>query len=191
MKKNQEKNTQILKYYKGYCNFIDGGKTIAATFNVTNTQQNHKTSSFGCTPLKSSAPFGVTTLECEKKGGTDCNYTLRMMTDKIDSRLLARFDVGGPSHKDPNQPMKKQSVPTPHLHTYDENGILYCYQTEELRSMAHKDPNLPIESGFGFFCRHYNISSEDGQTTPVIVTAPDGILDMDFNDIDPNENIDF
>ena len=82
-------------------------------------------------------------------------------------------------------------MPTPHLHSYNEKGVLYCYQTEELKRMASVSPDLPLAQGFGLFCSYYNITAEDGASLPRITTAPDGALDMDFDDNDPNANIEF
>lgn len=191
MKKYITPDLQIISLYNSYIDFLKANKTMPGLFSVIKEQGNHKSSRFGSVPLNCAVPLGNSSLECEKKGVMDCNYTLRMMSDKIESRLLARFDVGGPAHRNRGEAMSRQPVPTPHLHSYNEKGVLYCYQTEELKRMAAVSPDLPLARGFGFFCSHYNIKAEDGVSMPRVTTAPDGALDMDFNDNDPNANIDF
>jgi hypothetical protein len=103
---------------------------------------------------------------------------------------LMRFDAKGGTHKNnfSDIPLREQSVPTPHLHRFEQDGTSRAYPVEPEQA-RHVDE---LEFGFAYFCHAAKISTTEGNL-PVVRVVPKGEYKCDFpeNNIDPNENITF
>ena len=162
MSKIPKADIEIQAILEDYNLFLDCNKSIAMPFLVNQRDPNHITSLKGESNLRSDVPLGNTILECEIREKSEFNYSFKVLTDAITSRMLIRFDEGNGVHRNRHLPIPvdQQQVPTPHFHQFGEDGIFYAYQPEGLK--AQSSP-IGIHEGFTLFCNHCHIVDENPQ----------------------------
>ncbi len=182
-------NRELLTILNDYELFMSSEKRTNLPFYVTQTKNNHPTSLYNTQSLTSEYEFGHVTIDCEMRDKSPYNYSFQILTDKVQSRVLARLDEGNGTHRNniPTIPLAEQEVTTPHFHKYNSSGIFIAYKTN---SLIHKSGRpLAIGEGIGLFCEEENISVDDN-TTELIKVHPDGELPIE-EDIDPLNGISF
>ena len=188
MSKKIKVDREILKILDDYHLFLDSEKTIdEMPFCVNKKDTNHKSSLTGESVIKASHPFGRTTFECEVREHNEFDYSFKILSDKIQSRLLFRMDEGGGTHWNRHLPIPidKQQVPTPHFHKIDDDGIEYAYRTDVLESQQSP---LNIHDGFAIMCDECHIKNDIIE----ISIQEEGTLPLEFKpETDPLQDIVF
>jgi len=180
-------DNEILSILNDYHLFIDSVKKVEMPFYVDEIDKNHVTSLKGESILRSSSPLGNTTLECEIKEGDEFNYSIKILSDAIKTRVLFRMDEGQGTHRNShfNVPVEQQQVPCPHFHLVGDDGIVYAYRTKELEL---KEAPIVIQDGFKLFCNECHINQDNAQ----IIIQERGTLPFEYEpEIDPLKGIVF
>ncbi len=180
-------DTDILSILEDYNLFIEGDKSLEMPFNVDQVDNNHISSMKGVSDLQSAYPLGNTVLECEVKLRNNYNYSFRILTDRVHSRVLFRMDEGQGTHRNSHLPIPidEQQVPCPHFHKYGNDGIMMAYRTESLES---KLSPLVISDGFSSFCEECKIKEDN----IAIIVQEKGCLPLSSDtDEDPLNSIVF
>lgn len=187
MSKKPKIDKEILAILDDYKLFLDSDKEVDMPFCVNHVDLNHATSLKGISALVADAPLGETVLECEMREKSEINYSFKILSDKVKSRMLFRMDEGDGTHWNRHfpVPIEQQQVPTPHFHKKGDDGIEYAYRTDKLE----KGPNpLNIHDGFLTFCEECHITNEDVE----IKVQEEGILPLQFEpDSDPLKGVKF
>lgn len=159
MSKKPKIDTELLSILDDYHLFLDGEKYMEMPFCVNKPDMNHITSLKGEADLFADDPFGNTVLECEVREHNEFNYSFKILSDRIKSRMLFRMDEGDGTHWNRHLPVPvdQQQVPTPHFHKKGDDGIEYAYQSEALKSMSSP---LNIHDGFSILCDECHINNE-------------------------------
>lgn len=160
MSKRPKVDTEILEILNDYHLFIDGGKYIEMPFRVDHADRNHFGSLKGESVLSANNPLGNTILECEVKEKNEYKYTFKILSDRIQSRVLFRMDEGDYTHWNKHLPIpvEQQQVPTPHFHKKGDDGIEIAYRTPRIE----EEPSpLNIHDGFSIFCEECHINQDD------------------------------
>jgi hypothetical protein len=159
MSKLPKADKDIQAILEDYHLFLDCNKSAPMPFMVDKIDVNHVTSLKGECPLSSDVPLGNTVLECEVREKNEYNYSFKVLTDSVKSRMLIRFDEGNGVHRNSHLsiPVDQQQVPTPHFHQYGDDGILYAFKTEELNEITSP---INIHEGFSIFCNHIHIMDD-------------------------------
>lgn len=154
--KKPKVDKEIFDILGDYNLFVDSDKQIDMPFNVSEVDNNHVTAMRGSTELIADKPFGNTVLECQMREKNEYNYSFKILTDKVKSRMLFRLDEGDGAHWNRHFriPVNEQQVLTPHFHKYGPDGIMYAYQTNDLNN---KPNPLNIHDGFIAFCKESHI----------------------------------
>lgn len=187
MSKRPVKDLEILEILGDYNLFLDCEKYVEMPFCIDQVDNNHLTAQKGESELKADVPFGNTTLECEVRHGSEFDYSFKILTDRINSRMLFRMDEGNGTHwnRHLNIPIDQQQVPTPHFHKKGNDGIDYAYTTDRLKTL--KVP-LNIHDGFWAFCEECHINQNDIE----IRLQEQNALPLEFEpEVDPLKNIQF
>lgn len=187
MSKRPKVDQEILSILSDYRLFIDSDKSIDMPFCVDEIDNNHPSSITGSSELIAKVPLGSTVLECEMRECSEYNYTFRILSDAIKTRMLFRLDEGDGTHwnRHLDVPVDQQQVPTPHFHKVDDNGIMTAYKTASLEELSSP---LNIRDGFTVFCEETHIKQENPRIvihvkdTLPLVFAPetDPLLDIQF-----------
>lgn len=187
MSKKPKVDTELLAILDDYHLFLDSNKSVPMPFLVNKKDHNHVTSLKGDCPLTSGAPIGNTVLECEVRDKSEYDYSFKVLTDAIKSRMLIRFDEGNGVHRNRHWavPVDQQQVPTPHFHQYDDAGYFYAYQTDSLKAASSP---IDIHEGFSVFCNHYHIV---GENTEVLVQEEGTLPFVHDPETDPLQGIVF
>ena len=175
MSKKPKVDTELLSILEDYHLFLDSEKSIDMPFCVNKVDNNHVTALKGETELRALSPFGNTTLRCQVRDRNEFNYSISILSDLIQSRMLFRLDEGDGAHWNRHLPIpiEQQQVPSPHFHKKGNDGIDYAYRTTRLKDGP--DP-LNIHDGFSAFCEECHISGDNTE----IVIQEDGILPLEF-----------
>ena len=187
MSKIPKVDNEILSILEDYHLFLDSDKYVDMPFCVDKADHNHVTSLKGETELKALEPFGVTVLECEMRDKNEFNYSFKILSDRIKSRMLFRMDEGDKAHWNRHLPIPvdQQQVPTPHFHKKGDDGIEYAYRTEVLERNSLP---LNIHDGFSIFCDECHIKNENIE----IIIQEEGKLPFNFEpETDPLKGIIF
>jgi hypothetical protein len=102
-----------------------------------------------------------------------------------------RFDSDGDTHRNRVNgiPLEKQSIPTPHFHKFNHEGVEIAYQTDKLldpkESKALEDINICI---IHFFHESNTRLKDEG--FPEISIMSDS-LGLKLEKVDPNQNVNF
>ena len=175
MSKRPRVDRQILSILNDYQLFIDSDKQLDMPFCIDESDKNHITALKGETNVRSTSPLGNSVLECEMRGRSEFNYSFKILSDVIDSRMLFRMDEGDGTHWNRHLPVPvdKQQVPTPHFHKVGDDGIMYAYSTDSLKQLPAP---LNIHDGFTAFCHESHINQDDIQLT----IHEEGTLPLEF-----------
>lgn len=187
MGKNAKVDRQILSILNDYNLFIDSNKQVDMPFCVNKLDRNHVTALKGVALLNASKPLGNTVLECEMRERSEYNYSFKILSDAINTRLLFRMDEGDGSHWNRHLlvPVDQQQVPTPHFHKVGDDGIMYAYSTETLKQQPAP---LNIYDGFTAFCKESHINQDNIQ----LIIHEEGTLPLEFaSEADPLIGIQF
>lgn len=187
MSKHPKVDHQILAILEDYHLFIDSDKQVGMPFRVSEPDKNHITSLKGEQNLIASSPLGNTMLECEMRGRSDFNYSFKILSDAVTSKMLFRMDEGSGTHWNRHLPVpvNQQQVLTPHFHKVGDDGIMYAYSTDDLRQ--YPTP-LNIYDGFIAFCKESHIKQDNIQ----ILIHESGTLPFEYlSEVDPLLNIQF
>lgn len=160
MSKKPRVDTEILSILDDYHLFLDGEKYVDMPFCVNKADMNHVTALKGETELRASAPLGNTVLECEVREHNEFNYSFKILSDRIKTRMLFRMDEGDGTHWNRHLPIPvdQQQVPTPHFHKKGDDGIEYAYRTDVLAAQASP---LNIHDGFSVLCDECHINKDN------------------------------
>ena len=178
---------EILPILEDYHLFLDGDKYVKMPFRINKVDKNHITSLKGESTLTASAPFGNTTLECEVREHNEFNYSFKILSDAIKSRLLFRLDEGSKTHWNRHLPIPidQQQVPPPHFHKIGDDGIMLAYSNDHLFS---RQTPLNIHEGFIALCEECHIKDDHIQ----IDIQEEGTLPLQFDsDADPLKDVIF
>ena len=183
--------TFIKDNYASYEAYLASRKVIASPFLVSEVKNNHPTSIYAKTPMTSTHLFGEVYLSCEVNNTNISDFSIRILSTIIPSRVLYRYDSDGPDHKNKVDyiPLPQQSVPTPHYHRFDSQGNLLAYQSEAMKDNSQASNWKDIEKAFDYFCQTGNIFSNIPDDKPKIVVST-GNLPLDFGD-DPINGLNF
>ena len=164
MSKRTKPDTDILAILDDYHLFIDSDKQVDMPFYVNEFDKNHVTSLKGEADLNSTVPLGNTVLECVMKEKNEFKYSFNVLTDAVKTRMLFRMDEGDGAHwnRHLQVPVDQQQVPTPHFHKVGDDGIMFAYSTDDLKT--YPTP-LNIHDGFEAFCKECHINQDDIQLT--------------------------
>ena len=187
MSKRPKVDRQILSILNDYHLFVDSEKQVNMPFCINELDNNHITALKGETELNASIPLGNTVLECEMRERSEYNYSFKVLSDVIDSRMLFRMDEGDGTHwnRHLNIPVDQQQVPTPHFHKVGDDGIMYAYNTEALKQLPVP---LNIHDGFTAFCKEFHVNQENIQ----LIIHEEGTLPLEFTpEADPLIDIQF
>lgn len=181
----------IKENYTSYEAYLASRKVVTSPFVVSETKSNHISSIYAETPLTSTHLFGEVNLSCEVNNSSICDFSLKILSTIIPSKVLYRYDSDGPEHKNKVDyiPLPQQSVPTPHYHRFDEQGYLLAYQTEEMRDSSQISNWKDIEKAFDKFCLSGNIHTTIPDDKPKIIINT-GSLPLDYGD-DPTNGLNF
>ena len=159
MSKKSRVDTEILSILNDYHLFLDGEKYMEMPFCVNKADGNHITSLKGEAELLATKPFGSTVLEYEVREHNEFNYSFKILSDRVKSRMLFRMDEGNGTHWNRHLPIPvdQQQVPTPHFHRKGDDGIDYAYRTDSLEAISAP---LNIHNGFSILCEECHIKNE-------------------------------
>lgn len=187
MSKKPKVDKEILSILEDYHLFMDSDKSIDMPFCVNKVDNNHVTALKGCTEVRASSPLGNTTLQCQVRDHNEFNYTISILSDRIQSRMLFRLDEGRGTHRNRHfpVPIEQQQVLSPHFHRKGDDGIEYAYRTTRLEEGP--DP-LNIHEGFVAFCEECHIINENIE----IKVQEEGMLPFEFeSNADPLKGVKF
>ena len=187
MSKKPRVDTEILSILEDYHLFLDGEKYVEMPFCVNKTDKNHVTALKGEAELSASDPLGNTILECEVREHSEFNYSFKILSDRIKSRMLFRMDEGDGTHWNRHLPIpvNQQQVPTPHFHKKGDDGIEYAYRTDALLALSSP---LNIHDGFSVLCDECHINNKNVE----IRIQEEGTLPLDFEpESDPLKGVKF
>ncbi len=187
MSKGPKIDREILSILNDYHLFIDSDKSIDMPFCVDKVDNNHVTALKGETELRTQFPLGNTILQCQVRERNEFNYSISILSDKIQSRMLFRLDEGDGTHWNRHLPVPvdQQQVPTPHFHKKGDDGIEYAYRTDKLKE---EPAPLNIHDGFSVFCDECHIKNEDVE----IIVQEEGVLPLEFEPVaDPLKGVNF
>lgn len=187
MSKRPKVDREILDILNDYHLFLDCDKSIDMPFFVDKADRNHITSLKGETKLHTLVPFGNTYLECEMRDHDEFNYSFKILSDIIETRMLFRMDEGNGTHWNRHLPipLDKQQVPTPHFHKRGDDGVEYAYRTNTLESQVSP---LNIHEGFKLLCGECHIKDnnieikiqEEGTLPLIFAPESDPLKDIMF-----------
>lgn len=182
-------NTELLKLMDDYNLFMSSHKSTSMPMQIAKVKGNHTSSLHEEKDLDSVDDFGETVVDCEVRDKNPNNYSFQILTDRITSRVLARFDEGNGTHRNncKDIPLEQQMITTPHFHKYDVCGRFIAYKTKELKGVG--TPPLSIQDGLRFFCNEEKIFSNNGAKIGVEVNEI-GALPLEC-DKDPLNGINF
>lgn len=146
-------NEEIKNNYDNYVQFIYNEKYIEErVILVKEINPNNIKELIYQTPIMSKHPFGNTKLLIEAPKCLSGKFSAKILTDKIANRMLFRYDSDGGTHRNKYDdiPLENQSVTTPHLHKYDEQGRFLAIKTDAI--MHDELKARDIETGFHIFC---------------------------------------
>lgn len=187
MSKSSKVDNEILSILEDYHLFIDSDKHLEMPFLVSKVDKNHVTALTGESELTADSPFGYTILECEVREHNECNYSFKILSDRVKSRMLFRMDEGNGTHWNRHLPIPvdQQQVPTPHFHKKGDDGIEIAYRTDALNEMPSP---LNIHDGFSALCDECHINKqnieikiqEEGKLPFVFEPEPDPLKGVKF-----------
>lgn len=187
MKKEPIVDNEILSILNDYHLFIDSDKHVDMPYLVNKVDINHPSSLIGDASLIAAYPLGATVLDCEMRERSEYKYSFKILTDAVTSKMLFRMDEGSKTHwnKHLHVPVNEQQVPTPHFHKVGDDGIMFAYSTDNLKS--YNTP-LNINDGFAAFCEECHIDQqnlkivvhEEGTLPLEYEQAPDSFLKIEF-----------
>ena len=177
--------------YSSYEAYLASRKVVASPFVISESKSNHPSSIYSESPLTSTHLFGEVNLGCEVNSTNISDFSLKILSSIIPSRVLYRYDSDGPDHKNKVDyiPLPQQSVPTPHYHQFDVQGNLLAYQTDDMKDHNQASNWKDIEKAFDYFCHAGNIHANIPDDKPRIVVNT-GSLPFDFGD-DPTNGLNF
>lgn len=187
MSKKPKVDRELLLILEDYHLFLDGDKAVDMPFCVDKVDDNHITALIGETELRASSPLGNTTLRCQVRERNEFDYSISILSDRIQSRMLFRLDEGDGTHWNRHLPVpiEQQQVPSPHFHRKGDDGIEYAYRTDRLEKGP--DP-LNIHDGFSIFCEECHINNDNIE----IRVQEEGKLPFDPDpDSDPHKGVKF
>lgn len=184
-------NKEILEKYDSFQNFMSAKKFTSTPIVVKDKRLQHPSSLEYESSLSCSVPFGNSYVSIEVKNGDHRNFSAKMMTTEITSKILLRYDSAGLCHRNnlDDIPLLEQKVTTPHIHKYDEKGRLIAIKTE--RILANQDKAADIKYGFPIFCYEANILGENSTTCPALQVGALPILPFKQEIEDPCEGVPF
>ena len=184
-----KKNQELLQIMDDYVSFMDSKKKGSMPIVISEAKINHPSSLCAKIPIDSETSFGNVFIDLELRNKDSNNYSIQLVSDKIEKKILSRLDEGNGTHRNnlPSIPLQEQEVTTPHFHKYNSEGYFLAYRTEGLKSFGSHP--MSINQGILEFCSEMNIHSCNGNHVDVIVRE-DGVLPLEFN-IDPLDGINF
>lgn len=153
-------NIDILNNFDHYVEFLSNEKFVDKdVILVKEKKPNNRKELCFQSPIMSDYPFGNTELLIEAPKCLSGKFSAKILTDKIANRMLLRYDSDGGAHRNKfdDIPLSEQSVTTPHLHKYDEQGRFLAIKTSSI--MKDEKKARDIETGFHIFCEEGRLLS--------------------------------
>ncbi len=184
-------NTELLQKIDHFQEFMQTPKYTHTPIVVKDKRPQHESSLEYTNPLDCSIPFGNSYISVEVKQGNTHKFSAKLMTDKINSRILLRYDSAGTAHRNnfDDIPLSEQQVTTPHIHKYDEQGRLIAVKTEEI--LADQEAATDINVGFLIFCKEGNIYGKSTTSHPKILVGEQLQIPFDHEATDPCAGVEF
>ena len=153
-------NLDILKNYNQYEEYICNEKFVDKdVILVKEKKPNNRKELFFQSTIISDHPFGNSELLIEAPICLSGKFSAKILTDKMANRMLLRYDSDGGTHRNKfdDIPLSEQSITTPHLHKYDEQGRFLAIKTGSI--MRDENKARDIETGFRIFCEEGRLLS--------------------------------
>ncbi len=184
-------NDELIQKFANFQNFMKNPKYTSTPIIVKDKRPQHETSLEYEKQLDCSVPFGNSYISIEVKNGDSDNFSAKLMTDEIASKILLRYDSAGATHRNnfDGIPLLEQQVTTPHIHKYDGQGRLIAVKTEEI--LAAQDAAKDIKIGFPIFCKEANIYGLQSSIYPKIQVGEQAFIPFESTVIDPCEGVPF
>lgn len=184
---------EILERYRQYQDYMDCSKMVGSPYRISETKKNHDSSFFASYPIMSIIKFGEVSFYTELRNGDHKDFSISCISDAINKHILCRYDSGEGVHRNnvPSIPLKDQLVSTPHIHYYNEEGYFIAFKPKEFLDPEINERMLDIENGFPYFCKHTNITSITDDSIPLLEICPNGVLDLNISNTDPNDGVKF
>lgn len=184
-------NEELLLKFASFKDFMQTPKYTSSPIIVKDKRPQHETSLEYEKPLNCSTPFGNSYISIEVKNSDEYNFSAKLMTDEISSKIILRYDSAGASHRNnfDDIPLTEQQVTTPHIHKYDEKGRLIAVKTDEI--LADQDAASCINTGFPIFCKEGNIYGELTTICPKIQVGEQPTIPFEHISVDPCEGVQF
>lgn len=183
-------NSEILRNYSLFKRVKNTLKTVLSENIILHQNSNHKVGKEKTEPVIHSEINDINlTIKADKVIGSRYQFHLRSAT--ICKEPFFRFDASGLTHRNrnPNTPLSKQQITTPHFQYYDDLGINTAYKTEELNNNEIVNKiQRNINYGMAIFCQE-SVTFTENRKVPFIVLN-DGLL-FETENIDPLININF
>ena len=136
----------------------------------------------------SAVALGWANFHCEfeavRSAKSKRKYALKLFAKHFDDKPCFRFDSAGPAHmnEEMGQGLPARSIPTPHFHWVDSDGIMRARQTPPL---VHPVESVKISSdpqlGTNHFCQVANLFSPSGGSIVLRIIA----AEFDLSTADP------
>lgn len=184
-------NDELLLKFASFKEFMQTPKYTSSPIIVKDKRPQHETSLEYENPLDCSIPFGNSYISIEVKNSDEYNFSAKLMTDAISSKVILRYDSAGASHRNnfDDIPLPDQQVTTPHIHKYDEKGRLIAVKTDEI--LIDQEAASGIKIGFPIFCKEGNIYGDLTTISPKIQVGEQPTIPFEHIGIDPCEGVSF
>lgn len=184
-------NKELLSVFESFQAFMQNPKYVETPIIVKDKRNNHPSSLEYVHDVESSHPFGHTYIDVEVKDGDSRKFSAKLMSDKIEAKVLMRYDSAGSPHRNnyDDIPLADQQVSTPHLHYYDNAGRFLAKKTPEIS--ADETKAREIKQGFSILCKESNIYGKLTTIPPIIQVGRQTEIPFEQPEIDPCENVNF
>lgn len=184
-------NEELLQKFEAFQDFMHAPKYTKTPIIIKEKRPQHESSLEYNKSLDCAVPFGNSYISIEVKNGDSGNFSAKLMTDEIASKMILRYDSAGATHRNnfKDIPLLEQRVTTPHIHRYDNQGRLIAEKTDDIL----KNPKVAsdIKYGFPIFCKEGNIFGELTTICPQIQVGEQPAIPFEPMVIDPCEGVVF
>lgn len=187
----EKTNEELVQKFANFQSFMQTPKYTSTPIVVKDKRPQHETSLEYEKNVDCSVSFGNSYISIEVKNGDSYNFSAKLMTDEISSKILLRYDSAGATHRNNFDyiPLAQQLVTTPHIHKYDNQGRLMAVKTEEI--LANQEAAQDIKIGFPIFCKEGKIYGLQSTICPKIQIGEQTVIPFEHIVIDPCEGVPF
>jgi hypothetical protein len=119
-------------------------------------------------------------------------FSFNLRCIKIYLKPFFGYHSAGPAHRNydnENIPLSEQRIEAPHFHRYNENGLSIAYRPDKLNDQNEATALEDIVLCGIYFCQEAKINYQQTEFPEVVIDK--GNLLFDYNDENPNTNIQF